>query len=167
MQQTICREFKNCYNNSLLLNTINVRSIIYSFIVTIFVILNNPQITKARSANFKSSFMYKWRLSMWVEISEAMRLFSLRINNNFINSFVIRQKMKIFQLRPLHNNTNKLDPWFVTGFTDGEGCFLINVRPKSKRNNGYGVELVFRLHLHSPPPLTFLLAPGRASPATK
>lgn len=59
MQQTICREFKNCYNNSLLQNTINVRSIIYSFIVTIFVILNNPQITKARSGNFKSSFIYK------------------------------------------------------------------------------------------------------------
>jgi intein-encoded DNA endonuclease-like protein len=142
MQQTICREFKNCYNNSLLQNTINVRSIIYSFIVTIFVILNNPQITKARSANFKSSFMYKWRLSMLVSF--------LRNSNNFINSFVIRQKMKILQqLRSLHNNTNKLDPWFVTGFTDGEGCFLINVRPKSKRNNGYGVELVFRLHLHS------------------
>lgn len=158
MQQTICREFKNCYNNSLLLNTINVRSIIYSFIVTIFVILNNPQITKARSANFKSSFMYKWRLSMWVEISALMRLLvSLRINNNFFNSFVLRQKMKIFQqLRSLHNNTNnlhnntnKLDPWYVTGFTDGEGCFLINVRPKSKRSNGYSVELVFRLHLHS------------------
>ncbi|KAG0122494.1 hypothetical protein HOY82DRAFT_643297, partial [Tuber indicum] len=35
MQQTICREFKNCYNNSLLQNTNNVRNIIYSFIVTI------------------------------------------------------------------------------------------------------------------------------------
>ena len=61
--------------------------------------------------------------------------------------------MKRFQqLRPLHNNTKKLDPWFVTksGFTDGEGCFLINVKASgSQRNNGYGVELVFRLHLHS------------------
>ncbi len=59
MQQTIRREFKNCYNNSLLQNTNNVSNIIYSFIVTIFVILNNPQITKARSENFKSSFINK------------------------------------------------------------------------------------------------------------
>lgn len=52
------------------------------------------------------------------------------------------------QLRSLHNNTNKLNPWFVTGFTDGEGCFLINIRPKSNRKIGYSVELVFRFNLH-------------------
>jgi hypothetical protein len=58
--------------------------------------------------------------------------------------------MKIFkQLRPLHNNIKKLNSWFVTGFTDGKGSFQINIRPKSNRNNGYGVELVFRLNLHS------------------
>jgi len=72
MQQTICREFKNCYNNSLLQNTNNVRNIIYSFIVTIFVILNNPQITKARSENFKSEITKFFGLSMSVEISEAI-----------------------------------------------------------------------------------------------
>jgi len=112
MQQTICREFKNCYNNSLLQNTNNVRNIIYSFIVTIFVILNNPQITKARSENFKSEITKFFGLSMSVEILEAIRfMLSLRSNNNFFNSFVKRQKMKIFkQLRPLHNNTNKLNP---------------------------------------------------------
>ena len=49
----------------------------------------------------------------------------------------------------LHNNTNKLNPWFVTGFTDGEGCFLINVRPNSKLKTGYSVELVFKIALHS------------------
>lgn len=89
---------------------------------------------------------------MRVGISEALwgLKYAFRSSDNFINSFVKRQKMKIFkQLRPLHSNTNKLNPWFVTGFTDGEGCFLINVRPKSNRNSGYGVELVFRLHLHS------------------
>jgi len=117
MQQTICREFKNCYNNSLLQNTNNVRNIIYSFIVTIFVILNNPQITKTRSENFKSEITKFFGLSMWVEISEV--ILSLRSNNNFFNSFVKRQKMKIFkQLRPLHNNTNKLNPYWITGFTD-------------------------------------------------
>lgn len=153
-QRTICREFKNWYNNSLLQNTKNVSNIIYSFLVINFVILNNPQITKARSENFNplpgTEITNFFGLSMWVGISEAICLFSLRSNNNFINSFVKRQKMKIFkQLRSLHNNTKKLNPWFLTGFTDGEGCFLINVRPKSNRNNGYGVELVFRLHLHS------------------
>ena len=52
-QQTICKKFKNCYNNLLLLNTKGIRYIIYIFLVKILVILNNPQITKARSVNSK------------------------------------------------------------------------------------------------------------------
>lgn len=36
----------------------------------------------------------------------------------------------------------------MTGFTDGEGCFLINVRPNSKLKNGYSIELVFKIALH-------------------
>jgi hypothetical protein len=77
-------------------------------------------------------------------------MLSLRSNNNFFNSFVQGLKMKIVkQLRPIHNNTPKLNPWFVTGFTDGDGSFLINIRPKPNRKTGYGVELVFRINLHS------------------
>jgi hypothetical protein len=54
----------------------NVSNIIYSFLVTIFVILNNPQITKARSENFKSEITNFFGLSMLVGISEAIRLLS-------------------------------------------------------------------------------------------
>ena len=43
---------------------------------------------------------------------------------------------------------NKLNPYFVTGFTDGEGCFLINVRPNSKMRIGFSIELVFKVALH-------------------
>ena len=155
-QQTISGKFKNCYNNSLSLNTKSIRYIIYAFLVKILVILNNLLITKARSENFKPGKIYFSGLS----------IISPRSNNNFLNSFVdIRHKMNFFkQLRythtlsnvatgqnnyDLHNNTNKLNPWFVTGFTDGEGCFLINVRPNSKLKTGYSVELVFKIALHS------------------
>ena len=62
-QQTICKKFKNCYNNSLLLNTKGIRYIIYIFLVKILVILNNPQITKARSVNFKPGIINFSRLS--------------------------------------------------------------------------------------------------------
>jgi len=36
----------------------------------------------------------------------------------------------------------------VTGFTDAEGCFLINIRPNLKMKNGYSIELAFKLALH-------------------
>lgn len=89
----------------------------------------------------------------------------LRNSINFLNSFVYKHIIKYFniQLRHshtlfiedskkksvLHNNTNKLNPYFVTGFTDGEGCFLINIRPNPKLKSGYSVELVFKINLHS------------------
>ena len=38
-----------------------------------------------------------------------------------------------------------IDPWFVTGFTDAEGCFLLQVR---KRNSSWYVEARFDISLH-------------------
>jgi hypothetical protein len=46
-------------------------------------------------------------------------------------------------------NNNVLHPYYVTGFTDGEGCFLINIRPNSRLKTGYSIELVFKITLHS------------------
>lgn len=98
-------------------------------------------------------------------IKDFSKLSRFSYNNSFLNSFVdIRRKINFFkQLKythtlsnvadknnsDLHNNTNKLNPWFVTGFTDGEGCFMINLRPNSKLKTGYSVELVFKIALHS------------------
>nr|YP_009722388.1 hypothetical protein [Morchella importuna]QGN66790.1 hypothetical protein [Morchella importuna] len=132
MQQTICREFKNCYNNSLLQNTNNVRNIIYSFIVTIFVILNNPQITKARSENFKSEITKIFRLSMWVEISEAIRMLS--------TCLLISLALRAMKLNK--NNRKIFDPVvYLTNDTDiNSGCMLptdtkINTNLSINNNN--------------------------------
>lgn len=37
----------------------------------------------------------------------------------------------------------------MTGFTDGEGCFLVNIRFQPKIKVGYSIELVFKIALHS------------------
>ena len=51
----------------------------------------------------------------------------------------------------LHNNhinkDNILHPYYITGFSDGEGCFFINIRPRPYRNKGYAVELLFKITL--------------------
>lgn len=78
-QQTICRKFKNwciIFTNSLLQITKNVSNLSDSFLVRMFVILNNPQITKARRIFFKSEIINFFGLSMLVGISEAIRLLS-------------------------------------------------------------------------------------------
>ena len=49
-------------------------------------------------------------------------------------------------LAPVEFNT-KLDPYYITGFVDGQGCFLINIDSKSDRKLGYAVSLSFKLKL--------------------
>lgn len=43
----------------------------------------------------------------------------------------------------------KLDPWFVTGFTDGEGSFSISITPNNTSKVGYSVKIFFLINLHS------------------
>ena len=74
MQQTICRNAINCYINLLLLDTRVMWKYIISFLVKILVIMDNPQITKARSENYKPGIIKFLGLRMWVGISEAIRL---------------------------------------------------------------------------------------------
>lgn len=41
-----------------------------------------------------------------------------------------------------------MNPWFVTGFSDGEGCFMIYIRKNPKYSTGWTVQLVFKMGLH-------------------
>lgn len=53
----------------------------------------------------------------------------------------------------LANATNSPDsglhPYYITGFSDAESCFFINVRPRPLRKKGYAVEILFRINLSS------------------
>ena len=139
-QQTICRKFKNWYTNLLLQNTNNVSNIIYSILVTNFVILNNPQITKARSEKFKSERIHFFGLSMWVGISEAIRLLSTcllliigspvlyteynmvdTINTNTSNSINGSPK----STNGGYANNKGFNEW-LAGLIDGDGCFQLS-----------------------------------------
>ena len=46
------------------------------------------------------------------------------------------------------NLTHKMNPWFVTGFVDGEGCFLINMYKDNLNSTGWRVKLRFAIALH-------------------
>jgi len=43
---------------------------------------------------------------------------------------------------------NLLNPYYVTGFTDGEGCFFINISPNPEYKIGYRVKATFGIGLH-------------------
>ena len=42
----------------------------------------------------------------------------------------------------------KLDPWWVTGFCDGEGCFHVNLIENKKLKFGWRIEHRFTIVLH-------------------
>jgi len=46
------------------------------------------------------------------------------------------------------NTRNPLDPWFVTGFTDGEGCFTLFLTNNSNLSIGWQVRVSFEISLH-------------------
>ena len=45
-------------------------------------------------------------------------------------------------------HTQKINPWFITGFTDGEGNFLISVTKNNKSSIGFKVALFFSIGIH-------------------
>jgi hypothetical protein len=52
----------------------------------------------------------------------------------------------------LNDNIEKLpqlnEPWFLSGFTDAEGCFLILIRKSPKNKLGWQLEANFTINLH-------------------
>ena len=51
-------------------------------------------------------------------------------------------------VRPLILDQKILDPNWLAGFTDAEGCFLVNVWQNSRSATGYQVKLVFQITKH-------------------
>lgn len=48
----------------------------------------------------------------------------------------------------LDNNTGELNPYFVTGYCDGEGSFYIGITKESQYRIGYRVRTVFSISIH-------------------
>jgi hypothetical protein len=46
-----------------------------------------------------------------------------------------------------HSKT-RLDPYYITGFTDAEGCFTIKITRNDKCKTGYQIQPVFQIGLH-------------------
>ena len=42
-----------------------------------------------------------------------------------------------------------LDPWFITGFTDAEGCFRVSVSSDKSSRIGYSTKICYNITLHS------------------
>ena len=68
-------------------------------------------------------------------------------------SFPINLEHRKYYYTYLIKNENKdaaeLDPWFIVGFVDGEGCFSINIIEKKTLKTGWEVRLCAVISIHN------------------
>ena len=55
------------------------------------------------------------------------------IVDKYLNYSIIQKSLFSTKVTPVYNTTEKLNPEYVTGFTDGEGCFTCSIGEKKKR----------------------------------
>ena len=65
-----------------------------------------------------------------------------------IPSNQIIQKQFHSTISNLDNSKLPLDPWFISGFSDAEGCFLVIIRKSPKSLLGLQIEVNFTINLH-------------------
>ena len=70
-----------------------------------------------------------------------------------IPSYQIIQRRLYSTESDFKDNIEKLpqlnEPWFISGFTDAEGCFLILIRKSPKNKLGWQLEANFTINLHA------------------
>lgn len=71
------------------------------------------------------------------------RSYQVRIPSN-----QIIQKQFYSTISNLDNSKLPLDPWFISGFSDAEGCFLVLIRKSPKNLLGWQLEVNFTINLH-------------------
>jgi hypothetical protein len=57
--------------------------------------------------------------------------------------------IEIYEKKVSGKGNHHLNPNYITGFVDGEGCFHITISKKTGCKTGYSVNLVFSVGLHS------------------
>jgi heme/copper-type cytochrome/quinol oxidase subunit 2 len=98
-----------------------------------------------------------WFLANVFSISKNLR-HTLMVNESCYQTENLSNQKNIFENVTVTNNKvrtewegpnlNKLDPWFITGFTDAEGCFSIEFFKDSKAKFNYTPRLVYIINLH-------------------
>ena len=69
------------------------------------------------------------------------RNYQIKIPSNHLNKQYYSTLSKI-------DLNNKLNPWFITGFTDAEGCFSFAIKPDAKSKLKWRTSPLFVIKLH-------------------
>lgn len=97
---------------------------------------------------FKKYSLNIYRFSFLFKISLHKVLSPIPLMHTSIGHYPdIFRGVRLFSSTSEGSTSSILNPHWVTGFVDAEGCFMIKIR-KQKGATGWGVGAIFALHLH-------------------
>ena len=95
-----------------------------------------------------------WRIYAYHQYIQSLREFGLRgrllLNTKRRGLEFPRRLYSTKVAIPVYSKNEKkyLDPWFVTGFSDAEGWFMVTIRENSGSTLGWAVGVAFQISLH-------------------
>lgn len=81
-------------------------------------------------------------------ISRTKRGVNTIARNKYLNSSISPRSLYSTKARKFYSTTCVLDPNYITGFTDGEGCFTVSIASDSRYKTGYKIKVTFQIGLH-------------------
>ena len=140
---------------SIVTNQINSQKgqIYFPFIFTlfIFVLMNNLIGMVKRSLCILSLFILDIfeALGFYCNLAFQLQLYS-SLNSNSINLVKLIDISKNSPRYSFNNkNTLYLNPDYITGFVDGEGCFSLSIYKEDRSLTGWQVKPIFSISLHN------------------
>lgn len=67
--------------------------------------------------------------------------------NRILSKGLYKKEKRFYSTSGNYRNNTNINPWFLTGFIDGEGCFRISLT-KVNSAIGWRVQLFFQINLH-------------------
>ena len=89
--------------------------------------------------SFKLNIKYFFKYNIRIFCSKNVKKSNIQWRG-YISSIVTPKPLKIYK--------SSLNPWLLTGFTDGEGCFTLSLVKNKGYSTGWQVQLTFNITLH-------------------
>ena len=94
----------------------------------------------------ENSYQIKIPSKQLVIQTKNFSTYSQKFNKSLLQNYTPSILPEQFLKTDVYNN--KLNPWFVTGFTDAEGCFGLYIYKNDKIKTGWSISLVYQISLH-------------------
>ena len=86
-----------------------------------------------------------WLLKNWAERIRSLRCILMGFERNYQVKVLTNQLLNKYHSTL---NNQKLNPWFITGFADAEGSFIISIYKNAKSKLKWRVSAYFSVHIH-------------------